>query len=226
MNRSKDRPELYEVLRQMRAERTTGPAPAEPAARAPRVDREAAPITFGSPPFVTLQVSTAAGLVFAAIFVILIIAAFLLGSQMSKPGEGTSVGIDIMESPTDEALDAVPPPDDEAPRDLAGDAGATDTSEARYAVRVATVNADQFISAQRIVSILESETGEKPWVDPREKHIVVYIGRFGSPDDPELKRLEKQVQGIRQGRNTLFGDAYIVKLIPRRTSPEGESDVD
>jgi len=220
VNRSRERPELYEVLRQMRAERASDASPAEVPARSSRPEREAAPITFGSAPFITLQLSIAAGLAFAAVFVVLIIAAFLLGSQMNKPAAAPPS--DVVEPGADDGVDASAPKDDVPPGRVPGEAVPSDRSEAVYAVRVSTVNADQFIAAQRVVSILQSETGEKAWTRQTQKHLIIYLGRFTSRDDPELKKMEKRVRGIHAGRNVLFPDAFIVELKPKQTSSEGE----
>ncbi|MFH0962561.1 MAG: hypothetical protein V2A58_00970 [Planctomycetota bacterium] len=211
MHRSKDKPQLYEVLRRMGSEAETPEAgPAAPKRPVPP-EAEPSPIVLGKRPFLRLSISLPAGAAIIVVLAIVVVIAFLLGSYVARtPG--------------------VPPPPAEAPQEPTGEVSVPEaplaplvaqptrppgTGSVFYAVRCSTMAADQYVAAQRLAAVLESETGEKPWVRSTSKQLILYVGRYASQDNPDLRRLEQKVKSIRAGRRLLFPDAYSVQLTSR-----------
>ena len=218
MQRSKDKPELYEVLRHMDSEREVAETRPLPPKHAVPPEVELPPIVLGRRPFLKLHVSLLAGALMIVVLAVIVVIAFLLGSYVGSTSE-------------------VPPPLPEVSRDSATEISAGEALPAPspapapeapaaesvfYAVRTATMGADQYVAAQRLASVLENETGDKPWVRSSAKQLILYVGRYASPDNPDLRKLEQKVKSIRAGRKLLFPDAYVVKLMSRPAGREGE----
>ena len=206
MSRFRGKRELYEVLRDVRAQKEGAVQPqAEPDGASAAYEAPAAP---GPEPIARLDLTPARIVIAGGVLLALLVMAFFVGVGVGKASDSGGAT-----APPGGLTGPVGPKTQGGVLPVVGDA--TDEGDVAvkgfYTVRVIALARNMEVRAWNLRKDLEDKTGYDVMVSlsPNGNNLVLYVGKFASKSDPKLKELKDKVRRMKIGR-TQFKDAYIV----------------
>ena len=208
MSRFRGKRELYEVLRDVKAQKegaVSAETEAEPGdASAP----PEAPARPAGEPIARLDLTPARIGIAGGVLLALLVLAVLVGVGVGKASDGGGAV-----APPDGLTGPVGPKTQRNVLPVDGDgADAGDVAtKGFYTVRVIALARNMEVRAWNLRKELKDKTGYDVMVSlsPNGSNLVLYVGKFASKSDPKLTELLRKVQRLKIGR-TQFKDAYIV----------------